>query len=685
MRRVIVLAGLLASLAAGLPAQQPTPPQPTPPQPAAAGQPAPDQPEQPTFRGGVNFVRVDVIVTDRQGNPVADLKQTDFEVTEDNRPQAVETFRLVKIDTTAPAYTPRSIRTRADEETAAADENARIFVFFLDDYQVRRESSMAARKPLVDFVETQVSPNDLLGIMYPMTPLDAVVLTRNHEGIARTLAQFEGRKYNYEPRNSTEERYVYYPTEQVEQIRRQVSLSALKGLSVKLGAMREGRKAIVLLSEGYSGYLPPQKRDAIAGMPGLGNPAAGNPMAGSGSSVTEDRARFSADMDVQMELQSVFDAANRTNTSIYAVDPRGLATGEYDIQDNINFQVSSQQLRATQDTLRVLAENTDGRAIVNRNDLLKGMQQIVRDSSAYYLLGYNSTPAHQDGKFHQIKVRVKRPGVDVRARKGYWALTAEETVRTVSAPKVTVPPGVSRALSAIAPTTGRRLIRTWMGSAPGAEGRTRMTFVWEPVPPPPGVTRGSVQRVTVSGTAASGTLLFSGKIPDGDPPAAGKGAMMMFDVPPGRVKLRISAEGGGADSLDAEEREILVPDLTVPDLKLSTPRVFVSRSGREYQQLIADPDPVPVALREFRRADRLLIRVAASGAGADKAAGAARLLNRQGTKMVDLPVPAPQAGQPYVVDLPLSSLPVGEFVLEFSATVEGQPPVTELIAFRITG
>ena len=73
----------------------------------------------------------------------------------------------------------------------------------------------------------------------------------------------------------------------------------------------------------------------------------------------------------------------------------------------------------------MLADETDGRAIVNRNDLAKGMQQIVRDSSAYYLLGYNSTQAPQDGKFHEIKVRVKRPGVQVRARKGYWALTAD--------------------------------------------------------------------------------------------------------------------------------------------------------------------------------------------------------------------------------------------------------------------
>ena len=87
------------------------------------------------------------------------------------------------------------------------------------------------------------------------------------------------------------------------------------------------------------------------------------------------------------------------------------------------------------DTLRQLAEETDGRAIVNRNDLLPAMKQIVRDSSAYYLLGYTSTVAPTDGKFHDIKVRVKRPGVQVRARKGYWALTAADVTRALAPPK----------------------------------------------------------------------------------------------------------------------------------------------------------------------------------------------------------------------------------------------------------
>ncbi|MGQ0732898.1 MAG: VWA domain-containing protein, partial [Acidobacteriota bacterium] len=413
--------------------QTPPPSPPTGPQP-----PAEPAPQQPTFRTGINFVRVDAIVTDRQGQPVADLTAADFEIFEDGKPQAIETFRFVKADGVTPAVSARPIRSRADEERAAANDDARIFVFFLDDYHVRLGNSMGARKPLSDFVRTELGPGDLVAVMYPLTPLDGVTLTRDHDSIIRVVERFEGRKYNYEPRNALEERYALYPSEVVERIRRQVSLSALEGLAIKLGALREGRKAVIVVSEGYTSILPPQLRDPVAAMPGMGNPARRNPTVGENSSL-EDRADFMGQVDLQQEMQEVFNAANRNNTALYTVDPRGLATGEFDINENVGLQRSSAALRQTQDTLRVLAEQTDGRAIVNRNDFGRAMKQIVADSSAYYLIGYNSSQAPQDGKFHEIKVRVRRPGADVRARKGYWALTPVETARA-TAPAKAGPP-----------------------------------------------------------------------------------------------------------------------------------------------------------------------------------------------------------------------------------------------------
>ena len=162
--------------------------------------------------------------------------------------------------------------------------------------------------------------------------------------------------------------------------------------------------------------------------------------------------------------------ANKNNVAIYAVDPRGLPTSEFDLsQPAVSLEVDRQYLNATMDTLRVLAEQTDGRAIVNRNDLAGGMRQIVRDTSAYYLLGYNSTQAPSDGKFHEIKVRVKRPGIQVRARRGYWALTARTSraplLRGWSLPK----PWRPRWLRSRVPAAAYNTIRTWIGHVARSE------------------------------------------------------------------------------------------------------------------------------------------------------------------------------------------------------------------------
>jgi VWFA-related protein len=643
--------------------------------------------DQPIFRTGINTVRVDVIVTDRQGNPVTDLTLEDFEIQEDGKPQKAETFRLIKIDTTTqPAYTSRALRTRNDEETAAADENSRIFAFFLDDYHVLRESSMAMRKPVVDFIANQLAPSDLATVMYPLTPVDAAVLTRNHQGIINAVEKFEGRKYRYEPVNSVENNYVFKLTpDQIEMIRRQVTLSAIRGLCTKLGSLREGRKSLILLSEGFNATLPPQMRSnlpgGVTGTSGVGG-GSRDPFAGDNNRM-EERVQFSAGMDLQRELQDVWDACNRNNTAIYAVDPRGLATGGFDITANISMQTSQSYLNASLDTLRSLADNTDGRAIVNRNDLAAGMKQIIRDASAYYLVGYNSTLAPTDGKFHSIKVRVKRPGVQVRHRQGYWAYSAEDVKRAVAGPKPGPPAEVSRALAAIAPMTNRRYIRTWIGNDKGPDGQPRVTVLWEPLPPTPGVKRDEPRRVTVLATSASGDIVYRGKVPT-ELAAPGNGGIIRFQAPPGKLDLQLTIEGDGTGTLDTEDRDLVIPDLSSPEVMMSTPKVWVARNAREFTSLTTGVPPAPTATREFRRTDRLLVRLDAYAPASAPTTVAAQLLNQQGTKMIDLPVIAPtDGGQSYSIDFPLASLAAGQYLLQITGTSEGHKPVSELIAFRL--
>ena len=224
--------------------------------------------QTPVFRTDINFVRVDVIVSDRQGNPVHDLRQEDFEVTEDGKPQAIQTFKLINVseDTGVGSDPPREVRNAIDEQTEAARDDVRLFAIFLDDYHVRLENSMRAREPIARFVENQLQcRRTSAGIMYPLWSINDVMLSRNRKAVASAIREFTGRKYDYTPRNAFEERYVHYvSTIEAERIRNQVTLSALKGLIIKLGGLREGRKAIVLVSEGFTNSLPAQVQDQIA-------------------------------------------------------------------------------------------------------------------------------------------------------------------------------------------------------------------------------------------------------------------------------------------------------------------------------------------------------------------------------------------------------------------------------------
>jgi VWFA-related protein len=699
--RLAVAVAVVFGLAAGLPASGPVAQQPPPPAASAVersqppAQPPPGQPppgqRPPVIRSGINFVSVDVIVSDKKtGQVVLDLKQGDFEVREDRKPQSVETFAVVKIDPlAAPAIAPKEIRSAYDEETEARQPNVRLFVLLLDDYHVRRGNDMAVRKPLIDFVTNQLAPQDMVAIMYPLTPVSALTFTRNRASMIAAINQFEGRKGIYEPRNEFEHRYAYYPATTVERIRNDVTMGALSGASVKLGGMRDGRKSIIFVSEGFTSTLPPQLADPVAAIPRIGNRTP------PGADINDPRMesqKFFDSVDLQSRMREVYDTVNRNNTSIYAVDPRGLAVFEYDINQGVSTTTDRSNLNSSIDTLHVLANNTDGRAIVNRNDLAEGMKQIIRDASGYYLLGYTSASAPTDGKFHTIDVRVKRSGVEVRARKGYWAYTAEDAARAAAPAKAGPPPEIASALNAIVePARSGRVARFWMGTGRGAEGKSRVTFAWEPITAAAGAGRSGDRpaRVMLTATAQDGRPLFRGPIPlaadAGDPAsassAASAGASVSFVAEPGPIDLRIVVENAGGQVVDSTVETLTVPDYAGPSLSFGTPRVYRARTARELLLLRKDPDATPSAMRDFSRAERLFIRVEVYGGDGVKPEVTAKLLNRAGDAMADVPVQMPDATT-VQIDFPLASLGAGEYLIQIDAK-GGGASAQQLVGFKV--
>ena len=703
-------AGWVAALAlcgAVLLAQQSAPPQPaaqTPSPQRPEDQQAPPRSQQP-IRTGINFVRVDVIVSDGKGEPVTDLKAEDFSVAEDGKPQKIESFSLVKIDNAIQTEERPAARIRSDydEEREATRPDVRLFVIVLDDYHVRLGNSMAVRRPLIEFLQNSVGPADMVALMYPLTPIEDIRFSRDKDALIGAIEKFEGRKFDYRPRNPMEERYAYYPAAVVERLRNQLTMGALKAAAFRMGALREGRKSIIFVSEGFTATLPPQLNDPVSSMPGLGNPARGRTTP---DNAQGDRVEFFNTVDLNSEMRDVFEVANRQNTSIYPVDPRGLGAFEYDINETVGMQTDRRALNSSLDTLRVLADNTDGRAILNRNDLAVGMKQIIRDSSAYYLLGYNSTQAPTDGKFHKIEVKVARRGVDVRARKGYWAYTAEDAARALAPPAPEPPSAVTAALNAIAEPARGRPARFWIGTSKGDSGRTRVTFAWERIAAVPGDRKEAepAARVVLNAMAPDGRPIFRGRVPedgaDGPvaPPSGGTtsaaagttpgtaatapaGSVATFEAPPGQLQLRITVEGARGQVIDSVTRELTVPDFEKVEVAMGTPRVFRGRTVRDIANIRANPASIPTADRDFSRTERLLVRFDAYTPGGVAPNMTARLLNRNGQKMADLPVQTPQGASPEV-ELGLSALPAGDYLIELNAAAESGS-AQEVIAFRI--
>ena len=648
-----------------------------PPTPPPQQQP-PATPQQPTFRARVDSVSVDVIVLDKQGNPVTDLKAEDFEIRENRKVQTIETFKFIDVEASrgerpSPA---RDLTSLSDQRREASRDDTRLMVIFLDDYHVRLGNSMRIREQLAAFV-SQLTPHDLVALMYPLTQASALTFSRNHDGTAAALLNFQGRKYDYTPRNAYEERYQLQPPEVLERLRNEITMSSLEALCAFMGSLREGRKTVLYVSEGLSSTLP-------AGIRTKGSIMRPGGVAGATDPNLDDRMSFIGTNEVMRLLRQVFAAAGRSNTSVYTLDPRGLATGEAGIEDQIG-PGDNRALNEALDSLRTIADQTDGRAIVGRNDPIPGLRQMVKDTGAYYLLGYTSSEAPRDGKFHQIDVRVKRPNVDVRSRKGYWSYTAEEVERASAAPKPEPVRDVREAIDdlvSVAEPARRRSFGFWIGATRGQGEDAEVIVSWEAPAPDSTTDPGDVvQRVSVVASTVTGEQLFSGPI---EKAAEGTrlAGRVTFPAPPGRLRVRFTAENAQGRRVDAMDEGFVVPDFRGTAFFITPPAVYRGRTVRDIQTLRQASQPVPVATRAFSRTDRLFLRFDVHPPAGVTPTVTMRLLNQQGDLMAALANPTSKDGL-FESEIGLGALPPGDYLIEIAASA-GIESTRHLLGIRIT-
>ena len=348
--------------------------------------------------------------------------------------------------------------------------------------------------------------------------------------------------------------------------------------------------------------------------------------------------------------------ANDNNTAIYTVDPRGLQAG------SAGFGGMSPMLAA-------LADSTGAEAIVS-NDFNAALRKVVLNSSAFYLLGYSPKDAQLDGKFREIKVKVKQGGVQVRARNGYWAPRGADLDRARAlALAATLPSPVARAFKELTPDNSRRPVEFWIGLAPSSANACEVHIAWTPRP---GI-EGRAAAGSVLVTAMNGTeRLFDGLLKDGHG---------VFNAPAGTVQLDFTIRDSAGEMIDREQRTVTIPDLGKTTLALTTPVVSRARSASEFRSLMSEP--IAFAGREFSRTDRLVLRVAPYGTASTDAEITAQLVGPRGTTLAELPIHAEGEGGGFRLDLPLSSLATGEFLIAIAARTSGER-VETLVPLRIS-
>ena len=387
------------------------------------------------------------------GKSVEDLTAEEVEVLEDGVSQKVEAFEHVQVKPAGAQEARREPNTIEQSRQMAAEARARVFVIFLDTYHTTIEGSANMRLPLIKFIDRLIGPDDMVALMTPEMGASEITLGRKTTVISNIMqAQWMwGRRGRIADNDPKEDLYEScygaagnVAKEMKARRREKLSLDALSDLMVHLAGVREERKALIVVTEGWQLFRP--NANLTSGDDGLNRvrpedvlrrtprpqPADNGTNTTSGNSRVEceaDRIALSG-LDHTQRLREITDDANRGNVTFYPVYARGLAVFDAPIGPDRppTLIEDSANLRVKQDGLRFLADNTDGTSIINTNNVDGALQRIVDDLSSYYLFGYYSTNTKLDGRFRNITVRVKRSGVRVRARRGYRGRTADELI-----------------------------------------------------------------------------------------------------------------------------------------------------------------------------------------------------------------------------------------------------------------
>ena len=440
-QRALKVSAAVALLAAGGALQAQNAP-PTPPKPATTQEPTADKPViAPVQQGGVirrsfDIVSTDVIVRDNKGQFIADLGKNDFEVYEDGVKQDLISFILthggrVYNSTPAPAA-PVMEGIILPPSRPTNDAAGRIWLIFVDDLHLDFPNTGRIKDLFKKISNELVHEGDMFGIVSTGPSSLAIDLTYDRKRLTEAIDKISGA--GLKPNEILEAPVGAEGPSEV-RYRAHVAFDTAYNIMKTLESVHNRRKAFVYVSNGYDfdPFSETRKKEAEDKWKEM-NPNAGNSDDGSGNNSDANDTnpflqkgnQFSF-ADLANELSELTREANRANTTIYTIDPRGLV-GMPDLDQKVDMMDFQNYIRTSQDSLRVLAEQTGGFATINQNDFMKALKRIDAETSDYYVLGYYSSNPDPTQRKRKVEIKVaNRPNVEMRYRTEY-------TLRPTKAP-----------------------------------------------------------------------------------------------------------------------------------------------------------------------------------------------------------------------------------------------------------
>jgi VWFA-related protein len=405
----------------------------------------------PTIRVSTRLVLVDVVVMDKQGKPVSGLKAEDFTVEEKGKKQKITFFQTPEAaqQINAPPQLGPGLYSNKPEFRSPGGP---LTVLLLDAANTPFSDQAYARQQMLKFVTQQFKPGTRMGVF---TLTNSLQVLQDFTGDPEVL--LAGLK-KYRPQEQELQNAVSQPVSagagslgvrqantitQVEanaqtfqsiqmgyafDRRVDITLNALRSLSRILGGI-PGRKNIVWLTAAFPFELIPEDRNVseaelVADLPNIQHKAVDTIASGSIAGV--ERRSYAP------QIREAAAQLSAAQVAIYPVDVRGLISGvEFLRDDAANRQSSSlaeraggrmSDVNASQETMRAIANETGGRVYINQNEVAIGVEKAMQDNAASYTLGYYPEDKKWDGKYRALKVKLARDGVEVRHRRGYFAI-----------------------------------------------------------------------------------------------------------------------------------------------------------------------------------------------------------------------------------------------------------------------